>query len=628
MIKYIYSSIQNHFIDLMQLFGYESDVGGVCYGLACAVLDSILIDEIASYNERIQIINLTDPNKIKSVVKNSKIFISVYGMQENARKELKTQPSLSEDDFQNKEMELVINAIIENSQDVEEEWIEFTMATKDKISKDDENKIRSDLRNKKQKSYLNAYTKILKQEISLDDAIKYLELQIVLEKVKMCHNIYLYHWVGKKYYSEIQDAAKVINLIASKQLEEQGGCYQVGKFYSGSYNSNETRFADELTALKLILSNWNQSCGLTLHSGDHYITIGYSPKHKAWVFSNAGAAIYEDDEKKLANLVMQALSENSIAIFDKRLFILGKLKESQFEKELIEWQEHQARINLNSETSIDTLKQKDSTGNSWLITASKTGNGEDVKIILNAGISPNIAIISGLNVSLSSLYAACQNSHYEVVETLLEKKADPNFLYQDISPLYIACELNFPKIIDSLLRHGADPNIMTGVSVNALLTIADRVDKNLAEERLEKFMAGKRDVQMSATDEHEKLRAAKKYLESEGVNFNDKTAVKIQFPPLLIAVFSNNIEVAKVLLNHVDNIQIKQASIIAEKMGYDDLYKLILNYSANKGQDNVLSIGKSYRFFTFPTEHAVAKTEINKSDITPDKQTISEGLKK
>ncbi|CAC5386580.1 unnamed protein product [Mytilus coruscus] len=112
--------------------------------------------------------------------------------------------------------------------------------------------------------------------------------------------------------------------------------------------------------------------------------------------------------------------------------------------------------------------------NTPLYVASKNGYIDIVKLLLNHGADPNISIDMKLPYGYlpvakrkppthsedneSPVYAAIDNEHSEVVQILLNHKADPSFNGWAGTPLYFAVKKRNTEIVKSLLIQKANPN--------------------------------------------------------------------------------------------------------------------------------------------------------------------------
>jgi len=103
-----------------------------------------------------------------------------------------------------------------------------------------------------------------------------------------------------------------------------------------------------------------------------------------------------------------------------------------------------------------------------LIVAAGTGDIETVRDYIKAGVNPDVSASYDLRKSDfvydTPLSAASKNNHVEIVQTLLDAYADPNY-YDDYdennTPLLEAISAENKTIVLKLLEAKADPNVET-----------------------------------------------------------------------------------------------------------------------------------------------------------------------
>jgi ankyrin repeat protein len=112
---------------------------------------------------------------------------------------------------------------------------------------------------------------------------------------------------------------------------------------------------------------------------------------------------------------------------------------------------------LNNLKKTKNINAKDSYGWNFLMWASRTGDFDIVKLLLDRGAT----IDDKDNSGSTSLMFASYSGHFDIVQLLLERGANVN-LTNNIgeTALHNACkkQSNIP-IITELLKYGADPNI-------------------------------------------------------------------------------------------------------------------------------------------------------------------------
>ena len=97
---------------------------------------------------------------------------------------------------------------------------------------------------------------------------------------------------------------------------------------------------------------------------------------------------------------------------------------------------------------------------STLLQSCFVGDPDLTRWILKHTVDTDINVVNTCrNDRVSPLAIACEYDHTEIVEILLEYKADVNKCCDSgASPLFIACQNGHDKIVKILLTHGADIN--------------------------------------------------------------------------------------------------------------------------------------------------------------------------
>jgi ankyrin repeat protein len=93
-------------------------------------------------------------------------------------------------------------------------------------------------------------------------------------------------------------------------------------------------------------------------------------------------------------------------------------------------------------------------GETALMFAARVGDAESAKILVEAGANVNDTDAWGM----SAVTLAAHSGFADVVEYLLDKKANPNFMFAGISALHNAIMRRSERMVKALLDHGANPN--------------------------------------------------------------------------------------------------------------------------------------------------------------------------
>lgn len=146
-----------------------------------------------------------------------------------------------------------------------------------------------------------------------------------------------------------------------------------------------------------------------------------------------------------------------------------------------------------------------------------------MEILLKSGADPNIKLYLD-ETPIFIIIGKYQDDFFEIVELLLQYKADPNAMSMEWStPLKLACNTGNKRLIQLLLEYNADPNMKCGYSSRTSLMYTDYGLDNAFEI-------------MKLLLEH-----------NANPNLTDHDTVT----PLMVAVSnSKNINIVKILLEH------------------------------------------------------------------------------
>ncbi len=285
---------------------------------------------------------------------------------------------------------------------------------------------------------------------------------------------------------------------------------------------------------------------------NHVMTVGYIPETQAWILVDANRLplkmTYHDD--KLAQLVISGfipvsqftpLSTNlSVRTLNKSAFL-----------------EHITAIhNLPTWQKIHKITPKkalliDSNKASWLYLAADTGDTEKFSLLLNSGADFNIVPDQW---ELSPLQIACQNGHTDIVEILLDHKADYTRENKNgFNCFYIAVQNNHYKTVLAFLSRGIDPD-QTSYHGTTLLHEAVKVNSDIVEVLL-------------------------KYGANANAVYNNK--VGYVETPLCYAVWRGDIKAVHTLLSYHADPTLKSSAgtplEIAMKNNNDQIIKILQN---------------------------------------------------
>jgi ankyrin repeat protein len=239
----------------------------------------------------------------------------------------------------------------------------------------------------------------------------------------------------------------------------------------------------------------------------------------------------------------------------------------------------------------------DETVMSLLCIATLYGQTEIVELLLNNKADPNICY-----KGMSTLYIASHHEYTEIVELLLNNKADPNICCEEkssLSPLCNASHHGYTEIVELLLNNKANPNICCegrsplyialnkGHTEIAKLLLNNKADPNICRE-------GRSPLYIALNKGHTEI--AELLLNNKA----DPNICCEGMSPLFSASYDGYTEIVELLLNNKadPNICWKGASplFIASNKDHIEIVELLLN---NKADPNICCEGISPLYSAF-----------------------------
>ncbi|CAC5404897.1 unnamed protein product [Mytilus coruscus] len=215
----------------------------------------------------------------------------------------------------------------------------------------------------------------------------------------------------------------------------------------------------------------------------------------------------------------------------------------------------------------------DSSETSSLYWACLEGYREIVSKLLENGADVNHPNDDGS----TPLIAACQGNYNDIILMLIEHKADVNKqMYDGDNPLISATYNGYPDVVEVLLTHGVDINRSLHnkhVLTEAIHNLPNRILSSVKREWYE-------DVVMSFGSS-----ITKEYVKEKSVDY--VFDVFAGSPPLHIASFMGQTDIAKLLLDHKANVNVKKKDgttplFYACEVGHEDIVELLLEKGADQ----------------------------------------------
>lgn len=367
---------------------------------------------------------------------------------------------------------------------------------------------------------------------------------------------------------------KEINNEGEKNVEKERPAIEKIESFSGAYTYDELIIY--FTSLEEVLKDINEPVSFLLGSCSHSILVGWHPKKK-WTFVDAEQLHLVDSnelEKKgvsyLANLVLEAFSESEHAIFNTQVFSRKIIKEEI--KNIIH--DCQNTISWQKMHQVDLKTQCiDSESSSWLHLAAKHGDTELVKLLISEGMDVNQTDDSGY----TPLILATQECFFETAKLLIDNKADVNCVTGENSyAIGLAVDNNDKNMIELLINAGV--NIRSSLyyaAQHGQTEILEYLLQNKADPNLS--ITASIDILRYKAKQNNKEPNLTQLLKHKCITQNEL----LNFSPLHAAVFFGHTATVEALLNskYTDiNIQTKEGINVFELaniMGHENiLYKL------------------------------------------------------
>ena len=115
------------------------------------------------------------------------------------------------------------------------------------------------------------------------------------------------------------------------------------------------------------------------------------------------------------------------------------------------------------------------------VSAAASGNYEGVKLLLEAGMDPNVSVSSSSKRPGTALGQAAVRGSIEVERLLLKSGADPAARSLRLTPLFLAAHRGHEEVVRALIDNGADVNAGGLGFHTPLMAAVMRCNKSMAE---------------------------------------------------------------------------------------------------------------------------------------------------
>jgi ankyrin repeat protein len=433
---------QNWLINKMLFLGYESNEKGICFGVTHMALQAILLDDFATFLQRLTIINSLPSEKdafIKAIDEIKQKRLSLI-------QEVKNKHNLQQlRNLTPEEASLIKSDII---------------AIENKLQRlAVENLPTDEIARRRREMQFFAFTQRMIVE-RLSSLRK--EEQLILDIPAFFDGIELY-FQPKKYKILFPETLEVLQqdallssiLTASIKLDDNKQSSNLKSIdqFSAYYSVEDLEKYFQTFAAAVEAENASRPVALMLDGNQHSILAGYDPAKKAFIFFNPNTMDYEpciSSARKMANLVLEKLNFDQLTLSPSTLIFTDiysdTMQAARLEKIKISWRSNPEWKEIHNLASRIIFVPQELLG-MWL---ANSFFKNDVT---------TVAEISKFTPGIKFLLFAIGDKNIPMVRALLEAKTNPNSEFKDIKPLLFAFENGNREIIKLLLTAGADPNI-------------------------------------------------------------------------------------------------------------------------------------------------------------------------
>lgn len=403
-------------VQLMKSLGYKSDSGGICFGLAHMAMQAILVNDLDTFDRRLQVI---------------------HGIVMTAKSDLE--------------------ALLREQNQIEaDQMLDLKQLTQD------------------QEKTLHTLIKTSVQSLSKDE---YSSIIPFCEGIEFYHQADLYPaWFEKGQAPSQQNASPAVPLLRSLAFDKMQKSIEHLPAFSGIYTKQELFNYFHILSKSLQSVTLKHPIALVLDA-NHTVTLGYDPQNRSWTFTNANhlPSIRCTNIEALTNCIFTAYFEMNP---DNREYIsqldtmdLTDLA-TVFSTKIYMVDEDKPAINQcienckkdNTWIAMHKISSKradmtDATNLSLLHIAVKEHDLETINALIKKGADVNAADHDGE----TPLHLAVISNHPDIVKLLLDEGANPDASMTDgTSPLTFAIEYDSFEIANILLtntKKPADPNL-------------------------------------------------------------------------------------------------------------------------------------------------------------------------
>lgn len=245
--------------------------------------------------------------------------------------------------------------------------------------------------------------------------------------------------------------------------------------------------------------------------------------------------------------------------------------------------QHTGIVKLLLERGADVNAEVGVMGRTPLYIASNAGFKELAVVLIEGGAHINKLVKTFGGVD-TALMIACSNNHLNMVELLLEKRADVNIQGASF-PLHSACKNENMEMVQLLVEHGADVNIKREYGNSLAYARSLEIAQFLIDHGADVNARGEAGNALVKASEEDCLDIVRILIEN-GADVNAKGTKDEHGNALFKASSEGNYEVVQLLLESGADADSEEPPLnalqAARKAGWDDVAALLLQYGARR----------------------------------------------
>lgn len=370
---------QSWFIQRAQDMGYESAHGGVCYGLAHMGMQAVLLEDVDTFNARLELIHSFP---IKNF--NEKLTVAITACRREAQNEFDR-------------LTLEERAAFENTIPDERKPRNY-----DELEQD-------------------AKYALLKNIYAGEKAQSLSDIYPFFDGIEVYHQAKLYPALFEKNeHIKSQTAKSGLEIVTPQRLNHKkivsvGSC-------TGSYSKNELKAY--FRSMRDTFNSIDKPFSVILNASKHAIQVGFDPKTKEWIFIDANSlpAIRVREDDAIAEMVMSAFFSEDRAVFASELYATDDNRE-MMQEHFVAWKNSDEYREIHTVNNTK-LSAKDAWGADWLYIAARANDTHSLGALLEAHTeTPQETLNKNVKKSgCNALHVAASNGHYENCQRLLEQE--------------------------------------------------------------------------------------------------------------------------------------------------------------------------------------------------------------